>query len=828
MLPEISKLILESGLISYAILNEELAIIECNKSFVKIIGSESDKIKNKNFKDFISENDLEKFVDFIQNSVSIKTPSTIRLKVVTKNKLVPILLTAINCIDSQKWYLIHALEEKFSDYDKSNVVSYEESSNELLSKIEHLNKVLEEQRCEYNKLNSKIINSEFINNQIINSLNDGIWVWEILSNQITISDRFFNILDYESYELPQHFNTIRELIHPDDLPLILQALNDLKNKLTTSTELECRMRKKNGDYIWTLLRASIIEANDMNIPLQLIATHIDIDKRKKLEIKLKENEEELLKKNAETQKINIRLEQTLKENEHLIKELKENQVYLNSILKAVPAAIALISNRNIIFVNDYACFMMGYDKEEVIGKEIRFLFENDDEYTRVLSLLAKDNQASSTEIQSKSVVTRWKMKNGTLIDVYVTATYIDTELFPNSYTVAAVDITSQRIYEEELLKAKEDAERAEMLKTRFLCNISHELRTPANGIIGFAELLQKQDNPAKREQYLKIIINSSKQLVKTISDLIDISKIETGEIEISENEIDVSKLFHDLYTHYYQTLISRGKVDVEIVPVVGLPEKYWHILTDENKLKQILHNLLNNAVKFTDKGYIRFGISKNQNELEFFVSDTGIGIDESELETVFESFRKTDLPTRKLYGGNGLGLAISKGFVEAMGGRIWIKSTKNIGTTVFFTIPLKVVHGKQLIKNDMQKNWNEFKLLVVEDDIITVELIRNILIETGIEITHASTGLEALKLIRRNYKPDIILMDMRLPEMDGYETTRRIKEIYSNVPIIAQTAHALTEDRNKCLAAGCDEYITKPFTEEAILKIISHFIEKNS
>ncbi len=470
--------------------------------------------------------------------------------------------------------------------------------------------------------------------------------------------------------------------------------------------------------------------------------------------------------------------------------------------------------------------LTGYDLDDILGHDTIFLYSDENEYHRVFEALYKDNAEGHT----KSVSTKWKTKNGTILDMYITVTAIKSDTPSLVFTFTALDITAQRIYEEELIEAKDQAEKAEKLKTVFLANMSHELRTPMNGIVGFAEMLQTQVNYAKREQYLKIIVNSSKQLLKIISDIVDISKIESGGVETFYSTISVSSLMKELYDLYIPYLIARNKSNIKLEYHCCFDKNNDLIVSDENKIRQVLNNLLANAVKFTDDGFIRFGCEAKGDFLEFYVSDTGIGIEESEKDIVFEAFRQTESQIRKKYGGNGLGLAIAKGLLHSINGKIWVESEVEKGSTFYFMVPL-TLEEKQVEEGEIEfdvppKIWEKNHILVVEDDLTCFTLIEEMLEETGIKVTHATTGLEAVKFCRKDDSFDIVLMDMRLPEMDGYEATRRIKEFKPNLSVVAQTAHALIEDRKKCMAAGCDDYLTKPINQDLLFQTLSQYLNE--
>jgi len=676
--------------------------------------------------------------------------------------------------------------------------------------------------------------SQSIQNKLFET---GLVAYFSLSSDLNIIDANTTFANYLGYSIEEIINCwIGKYMNKNDI-------QDIKDRLNFTSEeiiiLSYILVRKDGNKMTFQLNGKSFKNEESGVFYYLfVATDISNEiksneqlKIHNLNLKLKDDlisnkELEQKKQNEDYVIVNKRLEESNRKIKKINKYLSDKQAHLDSIMKTVPVSVGLVSERIILFANKYTSLMTGYEIEEIIGHDASFLYPNTDEYNRVYEILYKDNSEGSI----KSVNTIWKMKNGTLIDVYITVTNIDIESPSKGYTFSALDVSAQRLYEEELIKAKDSAEKAEKLKSIFLANISHELRTPMNGIVGFAELLQNQVNQNSKDRYLKIIVNSSKQLLKIITDIVDISKIETGEIEIFKTPLSINKVLKEYYDYYRDYLDNRNKLSVELKYKSCFNENNDKISVDENKFKQVLTNILNNAVKFTESGSIFFGCELKGNYTEFYVKDTGIGIDAEEKETIFECFRKTESAKRKIYGGTGLGLAIAKGFVEAMDGKMWVESEQDKGATFYYTIPYVPIK-EQIMEEPEEKyksiDWTNFHILVVEDDMACLALINELLEETKIKISNAMTGLEAVKICRKDNSVDFVLMDMRLPEMDGYEATQRIKEFRPNLPIVAQTAHALSDDRKKCLAAGCDEYLTKPIIQNKLFDTISKYMVKS-
>ncbi|HEX7494003.1 MAG TPA: response regulator [Bacteroidales bacterium] len=387
------------------------------------------------------------------------------------------------------------------------------------------------------------------------------------------------------------------------------------------------------------------------------------------------------------------------------------------------------------------------------------------------------------------------------------------------------DITERKHIIEELIRAKEKAEESDKLKTAFLHNISHEIRTPMNAIVGFSALLGEPDlDRGTQKSYIEIIMHSSDHLLSIISDIVDISNIEANLTKTLENEISLNKTIKSLCNQF----IPKAKEKkIELVCENGLSDSDDFILTDSTKLNQILSNLMSNALKFTEKGFIKLHYKVNDNFLEFCVSDTGIGILPEYYDRIFDRFYQVQSEVTRLYEGTGLGLSISKAYVELLGGRIWVTSEPGKGTSFFFTIP----YIKQIIKTmhvyeDKVPDTFVFEqkkiILVAEDVESNYKLIRYFLSGSNTEILHAFNGKEAVEKFLSISNIDLILMDIKMPVMDGYTAVKLIREKNNTIPIIAQTAYA--DDKERAIECGCTGFISKPFDKKGLFRVLSEFI----
>lgn len=389
------------------------------------------------------------------------------------------------------------------------------------------------------------------------------------------------------------------------------------------------------------------------------------------------------------------------------------------------------------------------------------------------------------------------------------------------------DITLEKQIEEqrksiqnELLNAKEKAEESDRLKTAFLNNMSHEIRTPLNGIVGFTDFMTLPDiSQEERMYYSRIIHQNCNQLTSIIDDIIKISTIEAGQEVIREKKININETLNHLYAQFN---IRIDSPDVIFNYKTSLKDEKAEILTDATKVIQVLSNLISNAIKFTSKGSIEFGYELIENKLQFYVRDSGIGIESKYHDLIFERFRQVKTHSGKVYGGNGLGLAISKAYVELLGGKIWLRSILGIGTTFYFTLPYTPVKKDYTLKSSTKpiRLDKSTTILIVEDEFSNYVLIEKILERIAVKSIHCMNGINAIEEVRGNPDIKLVLMDMKMPEMDGFEATQQIKAIRKDLPIIAQTAYTLDSDINKAINAGCSEVLVKPYKSNDLLEII--------
>ena len=413
--------------------------------------------------------------------------------------------------------------------------------------------------------------------------------------------------------------------------------------------------------------------------------------------------------------------------------------------------------------------------------------------------------------------------------VSISAQY-ENETYPRRHHAIAYDITEEIRSLKNAETATMIAERANLNKTAFLANMSHEIRSPLNGIIGFSELLaDKNLTDAERERYLHIIQNNGNALISLLSDLIDISKLESGKLVIANRSFVPARLIEEL-KYQFEGASHRNAEGVNVVFSSTKVFQEQEINSDPNRLRQILINLITNAIKFTAKGRIEIGADFSGDEMMFWVKDTGIGIPVENQNLVFERFRQVESAGAVPVIGFGLGLAISKALVELLGGHIWVESLPEQGSLFVFTIKTNIVNNTmettQFNNSSYPYDFREHTILIAEDIDFSFLYIEAVLRRTGVKILWAQNGKEAIEHVKTNQDIDLILMDMHMPIMNGYDATEIITKLRPALPVIAQTAFVLPEDMKKCYAAGCSGYLAKPIRKEQLLNTLAEYFEK--
>ena len=381
---------------------------------------------------------------------------------------------------------------------------------------------------------------------------------------------------------------------------------------------------------------------------------------------------------------------------------------------------------------------------------------------------------------------------------------------------------------DELIIAKNRAEESDKLKSSFLANVSHEIRTPLNGILGFSGFLKDPGLPKKKaEKYVEIILSSGQQLLTIIDDILDISKIEAGQMLIYMEPTDISVLLEELHQQF---VMEAELKNLSFILNPQNLEEHHVINTDVNRLRQVFCNLIINAIKFTSKGTIEFGLTLKNNFVEFYVKDTGIGIAPEDQSFIFRPFSKVAKASNHIYGGTGLGLSISKALIEQLGGTIALRSEPNKGSTFTFTIPFAInkepnIQKPSRTESNVLRERKKKTILIAEDELFNYYYIEELLDSMKINTLHAWNGKEAVDMAKTNPDISLVLMDILMPEMDGITATRLIKELRPKLPIVAQTAYGSREDRENAHKSGFDFYMSKPISRELLVEVIDKYFD---
>ena len=595
---------------------------------------------------------------------------------------------------------------------------------------------------------------------------------------------------------------VAEHIAPQDRErMITNIANMAKSELSTN-KFETIGLRKDGSQFPFEIKVSGYELNDEKYYIGIIR---DITEQK----------------DEEQRKIKYNLELIAAK-----EKAEESEINLQTILSSTNDIIATYDLNICLLTYNKACSNI---YRELFGIEIHPGLCTLDLFPESMRAFWVSNNTRALAGETFAIEFSLPTANGEkFFEQYYNPIYIDGKVV--CFSTFTRDITERKHLELELIAAKEKAEESDRLKTAFLQNMSHEIRTPMNAIMGFSDLLlSNADNKTKLKNFTNIISQRCSDLLDIINDILDISKIESGQIPVTLGETNLNEVFGELSSFFteYQKRIDKQHVKF-VLQVFGVPEGNL-ILTDKVKLKQILINLISNAFKFTDNGRIECGCKFDENHsLLFYVSDTGIGIPADKHQFVFERFVQLQQGTKRNIGGTGLGLPIVKALVNLLGGQVFLESEPGKGSTFSFTIPYKpsqfLHHQSSITENKNESNFVGKTILVVEDDYYNAEYINEILSGNGLNILQAENGKRAVE-ISLSRSIDLVLMDIRLPDIDGYEATRQIRQHKPQLKIVAQTAYAAHNEKLKALDAGCVDYVSKPIKREVLLSVLNKHLK---
>jgi PAS domain S-box-containing protein len=494
-------------------------------------------------------------------------------------------------------------------------------------------------------------------------------------------------------------------------------------------------------------------------------------------------------------------------------ELNQSYQFNESLLKTIPFGMDIVDETGtVMFQNNNFKKLFGH---EAIGKKCWEIYRNDKTQCVRCPLLKGISVGQTAVYESHDI-----LDNRIFEIIHSGMIYQGRKAILEIF----LDMTDKKLAEEELISARDKAEESDRLKTAFLHNISHEIRTPMNAIVGFSSLIMDYKNDEKSlHEFLQLIVKSSNHLLSIISDIVDIANIEANLVKVIKTKINCNTEIKLLFDQF---LPVATKKNIQFLYETRISDDNAEILTDSTKLSQILANLISNAIKFTDMGYVKLSCGRKGNFIEYVVEDTGIGIPAEFHEKIFDRFYQVEISAARTYEGTGLGLAISRSHAELLGGNLYLNSEPGKGTTFYLTIPDENLENSELRKREQVQQpvalSTSKTILVAEDTDSNFLLIKYFLAETNITLLRAKNGKEAIEMFKTTNGIDMVLMDIKMPEMDGYSAIKHIRETNATTPIIVQSAFA--GDEIPAFENGGSGFIAKPFDKKSLLKVIKEFI----
>lgn len=613
----------------------------------------------------------------------------------------------------------------------------------------------------------------------LEAVQDSVWDWDIKHNKVIFNDGWFTMLGYEPDEFNHKYETWKTLLHPDEASAIESEIFSYLDK-DESFRIEFRLKCKDGSWKWVMGRGMVMERDEKGAPTRMIGTNVDIS------------------------------------------DSKATQKRYKKLMDFAPVGIFETDvHGDCSYVNKYWCEYAGLDLESSIGKGwLKALHPDDKEAVQAeWYAAAKENRDFRLEyrfLNSIDKTTTWLSGSATSIT--------DSSGKILGYLGAVLDITDLKRMEQTLLAAKDEAESANKTKSEFLANMSHEIRTPLNGIMGMLQLLNLTSLDSEQNEYIDHALQSSKRLLRLLTDILDLSRVEAGKMNINQEPFD----FRDSMDGVFQLFAHAAqekKLDFNIEINNAIPGK---LIGDNVRLQQILSNLVGNAIKFTNMGSIEVDAhplpprTPDEYRVLFAITDTGIGISDDQLERLFDPFTQVEADFTRKFQGAGLGLSITKRIIDLLGGNMAVESKEGIGSAFYFCIPFKITDSQRKIHEITSPSvrLQRFKILIAEDDISSSIVAQKILEKLGHQTCAVKNGTLALDKLR-NEQFDIVLMDIQMPIMDGVEATQAIREgdaglQNKDIHIIAMTAYAMAGDKEKFLKMGMDGYIAKPIDASAL------------
>lgn len=804
-----------------------------------------------------------------------KPISGYKFRIITKdNSIKHLSLSAIPLFEEGQFTGVH---ESLNDITESVL---------LQEKIEDL-KLLEEKVSYQNEENSKL-NLKY--KRTIERLKEAQEISKTANWELDVDAKTFNwseeikrILEVSSNDFDNSLETFLEYTHPEDRDKVLNAINRVISNQLQYDSITHRIVTQNSNTKYVEARCQI-RYGDNNKIKYLYGTITDITERINIEHNLSEskaNVEKLANELGKAKKFyKEKLELILSPESDLtdititdIIDLRQLQKLQDSFVQATGVASIItdlngkpitnasefskicscvretpigkqncfnsdkiigtkaIEQNKPIFEECHSCGFIDAGAPILIGDkpialwligQVSFDKPNREKVEDYFNKIGGDTSIIESELSKLKITTPDKFEK-----ILHFLSTLAQEISNLAYTnvVLAKKIEEQKKMQVDLQQAKEQSEEGDKLKTAFLHNLSHEIRTPMNAIVGFSEMLKLTDTTEEsRLKYADFIVDNSKQLLSIVNDILTMSTLETKQEKITTSEVCINQLLANL-TEEYQNKHKDSTIVLHLNKTLSDEEAC--IYSDKSKLEHILNRLLINAYKYTNNGTIEISYILSNNQLTFTVKDSGIGIEQHKLDTIFKRFSNAENTITTLYGGTGLGLAIAKGFVELLGGEIWVESEPNIGSTFYFTTPYKPSMQTSKLKNNTPTNASVSTtktILIAEDHEYNFIFLQELLKHMDVNLLHARNGKEAINVINTDTTIDLILMDIKMPEVDGHTAALEIKKKYPKLPIIAQSAFALEHEKRRFGGKAFDDYITKPIDRTMLLDAIKKYI----
>lgn len=519
-----------------------------------------------------------------------------------------------------------------------------------------------------------------------------------------------------------------------------------------------------------------------------------------------------------------------KEVKSLTDKLDHTETILNSILTSIPLGITFVKKNTITYANDQIYKITGYTIKELLGRNPGYIIADQHIWKEILSLTSES--FIEKEKTTFEVVLNKKDKTTCIALAFVSPHDINNP--QNGFTLSFLDISETKNIQTQLLEAKEKAEDADRMKNAFLLNMSHEIRSPLSTILGFTDLLVSDSiSGEQKKDFASIIQSSGKRLLRMIDDIVDMSLINANKLEIKRKIFPVNELMEEMYADFSGYINNKCNPGFTLRLSIPSSEKTVIVFNDDIRLKQIFKSLLKNSLQFTKQGHIELGYElKTPDKITFFVKDTGEGIKDEQLTHLFYNPKNNgeDTYTRK-HGETSLGLTVIKRLTELMGGQMWVESELHKGTSVYFTLPgpvpeqaLKAIQNASPAKILAVHDWSDKTILIAEDEEMNFEFLKRLLSQTKVNIAWAENGQKAVDYFNNDPNVSLVLMDIKMPVLNGIEATKIIKAKNRNVPVIAQTAYVHDDNKKAIMAAGCDEFIPKPINTAFFISVLEKFL----